>query len=197
MTKTNDQESAPQSRGSEVREKLLEAGAELIPELGWNGVSTRKLAERAEVRSGLVHYHFDSLQDLLCQSAMRVIRETLGAVGGALALVDQPEDAVDAMLAHIDMFSGLDPTSLLFAETYLQATRDERLRDEFTTATVEFQEEVGQFLERHNISSDGPALTFMSALDGFVLHKALNPSLAASTMAPSLKQVLRSESGAA
>lgn len=48
-------------RGREVRRKLLTAAVELIPERGWNAVSTRLLAERAGVAAGLVHYHFPSL----------------------------------------------------------------------------------------------------------------------------------------
>jgi len=49
-------------RGQAVRRRLLDAAAELIPELGWSGVSTRVLAERAAVTPGMVHYHFASLR---------------------------------------------------------------------------------------------------------------------------------------
>ncbi|MFC4337785.1 TetR/AcrR family transcriptional regulator [Salininema proteolyticum] len=180
-------------RGRDARERLLTAAAELIPELGWNAVSTRVLAERAGVRPGLVHYHFSSLSELLRLAALQVIRQTMDMVGLALSQIDSPEDAVDAMLAQLDAFSGLDPTSVLFAESYLQATRDPELREQFRETTVAFETTVSAFFARHGVDSPGAALTFMAALDGFVLHKALNPDLRAADLAPSLKSILDTE----
>lgn len=42
-------------RGREVRLRLLNAAAGLIAELGWNAVSTRNLAERANPRRRCGH----------------------------------------------------------------------------------------------------------------------------------------------
>ena len=42
-------------RGRDVRAHLLAAARELIGEVGWTGVSTRVVAERAGVRPGMVH----------------------------------------------------------------------------------------------------------------------------------------------
>ena len=54
-------------RGQEVRQRLLAAAAELIPERGWSAVSTRILADRAGVTPSVVHYHFPSVQAVLTE----------------------------------------------------------------------------------------------------------------------------------
>ncbi|WP_288047924.1 helix-turn-helix domain-containing protein, partial [Nocardia sp.] len=50
-------------RGRATRERLLEAAVSLIGEVGWSGVSTRMVAQRAGVNAGVVHYHFASVSD--------------------------------------------------------------------------------------------------------------------------------------
>jgi len=53
----------------------MDAAAELIAERGWGAVTTRMVAERAGLRPGLVHYHFDSVTDLLIDSSLRRRRQ--------------------------------------------------------------------------------------------------------------------------
>jgi AcrR family transcriptional regulator len=60
-----------------VRDRLLAAAAELIAEKGWGAVSTRVLADRAGVGSGVVHYHFDSTQAVLVQASVGALRTAL------------------------------------------------------------------------------------------------------------------------
>src|ERR1051326_5869033 len=86
-------------RGREVRQRLLNAAAELIPELGWNAVSTRILAQRAGLPPGLVHYHFESLQALLRPASITSTRE-------ALAAIDTIFEQADTLEAGLDMLVG-------------------------------------------------------------------------------------------
>ncbi len=51
-----------------TRERLLVAAAELIGELGWGGVTTRGVAERAGLPHGAVSYHFNK-RELLIEAA--------------------------------------------------------------------------------------------------------------------------------
>ena len=125
-------------RGVEVRRRLLAAAAELIPLVGWRGVSTRVVAQKAGVAPGLVHYHFDSVQSLLRQAVLEVMGEVLAAVPPVLSGAESGEEALGQLLASFDDFDGTDSTSLLFLEAYLAATRDSQLRAELSGTTAFF-----------------------------------------------------------
>src|SRR5688572_20176747 len=51
--------------GQGTRDRLLDAAVQLITEVGRGAVTTRKIADRAGVPFGVVHYHFSSVPDLL------------------------------------------------------------------------------------------------------------------------------------
>ncbi|WP_181860973.1 TetR/AcrR family transcriptional regulator [Streptomyces diacarni] len=57
-------------RGIQTRTLLRDAAVQLIVEEGWGRVSTRKVAERAGVKAGSVHYHFSTLTDLLVEATL-------------------------------------------------------------------------------------------------------------------------------
>jgi len=46
---------------------LLDAAERLLIEVGYGGVSTRRLAEEAGANQGLVHYYFGSMDELFVQ----------------------------------------------------------------------------------------------------------------------------------
>jgi AcrR family transcriptional regulator len=56
---------------AEATEALLSAAESLLVEVGHAGITVRKLAERAGVNHGLVHYYFGSMQDLLLRVVER------------------------------------------------------------------------------------------------------------------------------
>src|SRR5919205_1665376 len=89
-------------RGREVRQRLLRAAAELIPELGWNAVSTRILAQRAGLAPGLVHYHFESLQALLREASLARMRETLEFTNAVFAQAESLEAGLEMLLGALD-----------------------------------------------------------------------------------------------
>ncbi|MFE7897241.1 TetR/AcrR family transcriptional regulator [Streptomyces sp. NPDC057424] len=177
-------------RGRNVRVQLLAAARELIGEVGWNGVSTRVLAERAGVRSGLVHYHFESLQALLRQAALEEMSQMLDATASLLAETASPADGVEAMLYELDRYNGADPASLLFTEAYLAATRDALLHERMSELMTGFRTSLAAALARsgHHAPEDA-ASVIMAVFDGFVLHKGLDPELSAARVAPLLRRL--------
>jgi AcrR family transcriptional regulator len=56
-----------------TRQRLLDAAAALIAELGWSQVTTRAIAERAGLPHGTVSYHFRGKQELLTEAALHTI----------------------------------------------------------------------------------------------------------------------------
>ena len=55
----------------EATEALLDAADALLIEVGYSAISTRRLAERAGVNHGLVHYYFGSMEEVLLQTLER------------------------------------------------------------------------------------------------------------------------------
>ena len=51
-----------------TKEQLLFAGGELFAEHGYDGVSTRAIAEKAGVNLGSIHYHFGSKENLYIEA---------------------------------------------------------------------------------------------------------------------------------
>jgi len=54
-----------------AEEALLDAAERLLAEVGYAGVTTRRLAQRAGVNHGLVHYYFGSNENLLVRALER------------------------------------------------------------------------------------------------------------------------------
>lgn len=181
-------------RGREVRQRLLRAAAELIPELGWRAVSTRNLAERAGVAPGLVHYHFASLQTLLGEAAIGKMREMLGELGSLLGRVETAEEALAMLFGALDDYSGQDPTSLLFTEAFLAATRDEDLRGAVSGVVADTRRQLIPLLRDGGVAApEATAAVLAAALDGVMLHRALDPDMTSAAVTPVLRRLLATE----
>jgi AcrR family transcriptional regulator len=178
------------ARGREVRLRLVQAARELVPERGWTAVSTRTVAERAGVAPGLVHYHFASLQALLVEAAVGVLREALGGVDALLRRARTPGQLVDLLVAEIDRYTGTDPASLLATEAYLAATRDEDLRRELVAVLEDFRDRIADGLREHGVPDpDATAAVLAAVIDGVLLHRALTP-LPAGAVAPVVRRIV-------
>lgn len=182
MPKANDQSDAHSrtsaERGQQVRTRLLAAGTELIGEVGWNAVRTRLVAQRAGVRPGLVHYHFDSLQSLLRQAATAEMRQILGRFEARFTERPEAESGFRAMLAQLEEYDGTDPSSLLVIEAYLAARRDPLLSEQTKGIMTGFRSTLaGSLVRSGHPSPDAAAIGVLALLDGLVLHKGLEPTI--------------------
>ncbi|WP_326691699.1 TetR/AcrR family transcriptional regulator [Streptomyces sp. NBC_01795] len=183
--------SASSERGKEVRQQLLRAAAELIAELGWPAVSTRVLATRAGVGPGLVHYHFASLQALLTEAALGVMRGLADELTALLDQVRSPEEGLELIVGGLGGHDPQDPTSRLFSEAYLAATRDAELRHAIGELIVEFRRPLALWLAEHDVPEpEATAAVLAAALDGIMLHRALSPGLTAEDITRVLRRLL-------
>jgi AcrR family transcriptional regulator len=72
-------------RSAETRERIVEAGATLVHELGswdWAGVTVREVAVRAGVHERTVHRHFATERDLRAAVLQRLVEEAGVTVEG-------------------------------------------------------------------------------------------------------------------
>lgn len=157
-------------KGQIVRQRLRAAALELIPELGWEGVSTRAIARRAGVAPGLIHYHFASVPALLREAAVEHLAEAVRMLDGVddpLLLVTESLDALEA-----------EPSRRLFLETALAATRDDELRRELTALLGAFREVLGHRLAAGGVEDPRETAGILAALvDGLLLHAPFTAAL--------------------
>lgn len=178
-------------RGQEVRQRLLTAAAELIPERGWTAVSTRVLAERAGLTPSVVHYHFRSVSAVLNEAVIQLMRRVLAETGDFLTTARTPAEAVDAMLASVAQYSGADPMSVLFVEAYLAANRDEELRGQLAQVVASFRDDLGDWLGDHDVAAPHQtAAVLAAAIDGILLHRGLGSGPPVEQLAPVLRRLV-------
>lgn len=178
-------------RGRDVRHRLMAAATELIPELGWEAVSTRLVAEQAGVTPGLVHYHFASLTALLRAAALAAMRELGATMEDVFADDPDPATGLSRLLGMLDAYAGDDPISLLFVETYLASTRELELQRELRELVAELITPIARWLAANDVPEpEATATVITSAIDGLMLHRALNPSLTAATVEPVLSRLV-------
>ncbi|WP_158841624.1 TetR/AcrR family transcriptional regulator [Saccharothrix deserti] len=171
-----------------VRQRLLDAAAELIAERGWGAVSTRVLADRAGVGSGVVHYHFDSLQAVLTEASLGALRTAVDELPQVLDSVDTPADALAALLAALDGHGGQE----LFIETFLAATRNDELRGAVAEILIRFRAVLAAWLAERDVPTPvETAAVLAAAVDGVLLHRALSADLTREVVVPVLGRVLR------
>jgi AcrR family transcriptional regulator len=70
MARVWEQREVSEAR-QQTTEALMDAAERLLFEVGYAGVSTRRVAEAAGVKHGLVHYYFGSMEELLTQTLER------------------------------------------------------------------------------------------------------------------------------
>src|SRR5919201_3332379 len=60
-----------------ARNALLDAAERLLVQVGYAGITTRRVAAEARVNHGLVHYYFGSIEELLFQAMERYTERLL------------------------------------------------------------------------------------------------------------------------
>ncbi|MDX3660543.1 TetR/AcrR family transcriptional regulator [Streptomyces sp. ID05-26A] len=164
-------------RGRRTREQLIDAAAALVGEVGWGAVTTRLVAERAGVNAALVHYHFSSVSELLSTAALQFATRALTESADVLRSVP-PAEGVERIFEDLSRFTGTDPESLLLAEAFLAAHRLPELRAGLSALVADFRSRVAAWLGEAGVEdADGVALLLGAAIDGLVLHRALDSSV--------------------
>ena len=73
---------------AETREAILDAAEALLVEDGYPSVTSRGVAERAGLKSQLVHYHFGTMDDLLVDHTGEIDFAVIDVEGSELLLLD-------------------------------------------------------------------------------------------------------------
>ena len=180
------------------RRRILRATADLIAELGWTRVTTRKVAERAGVNNALVHYYFGTKRALLLQAATDAFMNELGGPLEALATHDDLGEAVLQSIAWLERAGPSHTTSRIVVEMMLQAVHDPALRETSRQMLHDFRQEVQAKAAEQGWSAEaatGLATMLAALLDGLYLHVLLDPELDLSAAAAALRPLFPKEDG--
>src|SRR5947199_6730480 len=97
-----------QTRGEDTRRRILDAALEIFASEGYEGASTRQLAERAGVNLPAIRYYFGSKEGLFRAVIDSIIERTeqhmeplAGEVRAALASADTPRDVLLELLCRM------------------------------------------------------------------------------------------------
>lgn len=191
----------PQSAAApspDPRRRILRATTELIAEVGWTRVTTRKVAERAGVNNALLHYYFGTKRALLLQAATDALMHEFGGPLEALTGSDDLGRGVMAAFAWLEGAGPSNTSSRIVAEMMLQAVHDPALRETSRTMLQDFRRAVQAKATEQGWppeTATGLATVLAALLDGLYLHMLLDSDLDLRAAAAALRPLFAEEDG--
>lgn len=140
---SNDARSAP------TRQRIIRAVLHIIGRDGVAAVTNRRIAKEAGVSLGSVTYHFETQHELLRESLLHFVREETRRF---TELADQCQsDGVDidgaaALAGQVAGGTSFDSEHIAPFELYVEAGRDERLREAAAEAFAAYDRLAAQIL---------------------------------------------------
>jgi len=100
----------PYAKSSDTRQRILDAALEVASERGFHRASVARIAERAGVAVGNLHYHFGSRDELLRELMESLVEELHAEVQAALpeagSVLEREEAALRTYLAYVHRHPG-------------------------------------------------------------------------------------------
>ena len=176
----------------------MDAAIALLCEGGWQAVTTRGVAERADTNAGLIHYHFGGLPGLHAAIVRRVGELVINPL--VTELLDAPDEwaALAAVRRLLPETTGDERTARLSAELLAGATRDpalgEVLRDQLREARTQIAGRIRQLHPGWPPERATAVATLVAALiDGLVLHHMLDQDLPVGEALAGVEDLLRKD----
>jgi AcrR family transcriptional regulator len=177
------------AQGAATRERILREAFSLIGEVGWANVSTRLLARRAGVNGALLNYHFRGKDDLLREAATAGMADLIApAMERMLAAPDAGRAVADVLRFLAGQLTPAQARTLL--ELSMRAFDDVEIRRLMTAELEAFRSLVAQAIRRPGVDGRGAAVLLVGALDGVLLHRAVDPGTDVEAAARALEQLL-------
>ena len=182
VVKANDQ-TVPSS--DTTKQKILNAAAFLIAELGWSHVTTRRIAERAGVNNALVHYYFGTKEALLIEAASNMFAEEFEGPMTRMAAAQTFGEGLRAFVDYLRVIEEHGPGVTVSVEALLRGVRDEAVRawiEEVLGSARQLLEQLviaaqGRGELPADLDAGGAAVVLAALLDGLVLYRLVFPDL--------------------
>jgi AcrR family transcriptional regulator len=172
------------------RERLLRAAFNVIGERGYESTTVARIAAAAGMAPGLVHYYFESKDDLLVAAADWCSH----LFDGALADLPELDDGYELLRSRIervqDLVSLLPAWYVVRGDFYALAVRLPAMRDQLARVEAEARERVagvirqalaligqdGDPVRLARFDVDGVAASLLAAFDGLAQQAMVDPS---------------------
>lgn len=152
--KTTERKRAPQKRAEETRQALLDAATQLFSGMGYEGVSVRTIEAHADVKRGLVAYHFSTKENLWKEAITLLLEKLATAMTGIDGVVDNlPQEArfraaATAFMRYSAEFPELN--RIMVQEAKAKSWRSDYMLDSFIEPLVEWLNRLaGQKIDVH------------------------------------------------
>lgn len=165
---------------SDTRSEILDAAYTVLVERGYDGFTTRAVAEEAGRNQSLVHYYFETKRDLLlafCEDAATEFEDQIEHLPA-----EGPADRLRTLAEFVVGTS--EPDDVAFKRVLLELTaqapydeqlravlaRDRRILHEYVAETVREGIERGEF---RAVDPEVFAATYRTAMNGAQTHSAV------------------------
>ncbi len=199
MPKASDQlERQTADRQPGTRERILQAATELIVEVGWQRVTTRRIAARAGVNQALVHYHFGSIEQLLRQAMVGAMEQEVVELTERLLGSESPGEGIRELSDWLSAFTPTSPMAVLSAEILARATRDPAIREWMARVLDAVRDQMARSIGawqragrlRADLPAEGIAVLTAALIDGLIFHGLIDPQLDIAGVAQTLDVML-------
>lgn len=168
-----------QPSGQTTRDRILQAARDLIVEIGWAEVTTRRISERAGVNNALIHYYFGTKDALLLAAAAASFEEEIGGPLAAMTSAGSVSSGLREMLNWLHSAEARAPTMVIVMEAAHQAVRDERvgawIREQWNAYFESFAALLAEGQARGEVNAGldpkNLALTIGGLIDGLFLYR--------------------------
>ena len=129
------------------QQRIFAAAAELFAELGFERVTTQAVSERADIAAGTLFRYASSKAELLLMVYNEELRSALGQGERAASALDDPAEAIFAMVRPIIEASFRSPeNSMAYQRELMFGPQDDRYRSEALALVARLEERVAQRL---------------------------------------------------
>lgn len=110
------------------RAEILDAAVGVVLERGFAGTRVLDVADALGISSGLVHYHFDSKDELLAETLRHAADADIARLEKAVAELDDPVGRLDRVLREYLPETKGDQSWVIWIDAWGHAIRNPRLR---------------------------------------------------------------------
>lgn len=110
------------------RAEILDAAVGVVLERGFAGTRVVDVADALGISSGLVHYHFDSKDELLAETLRHAADADIARLEKVVADLDDPVQRLDRVLGEYLPEARSDQSWVIWVDAWGHAIRSDRLR---------------------------------------------------------------------
>ncbi len=168
----------------ERRAEILEVTCQVVIERGFAGTRISDVAKRLEVSSSLIHYHFDSKEQLLAEAFAHYAQNDLAEMEGEITSVPTAIAQLDRLIQNMVPEGSDDMEWMLWIDGWGEALRNPMMKkisqqlDEQTTDLLERVLEAGVGSGEFTCTSPGSSAIRLTALvDGLAIQFAAHDGM--------------------